>query len=215
MMHKKLNKAWIAQAKADRRLKSLSPLRERGWGEGVMLERPPGQNAPANPLSALLLALCLLLSTQLQAECRTDIVATAPDERFELSGEEVIDNWTGLIWQQCSLGQSGTDCSGTAAEPYTWAQALQAAQSQATTEKAWRLPNVKELRALVEARCHSPAINETFFPNTPSDFYWTSSPHATFVGTAWSVGFKHGQSIDADMNDANNLGVVRLVRDPE
>ncbi|MBD3768229.1 MAG: DUF1566 domain-containing protein, partial [Gammaproteobacteria bacterium] len=114
---------------------------------------------------ALLTLVSLLLASAVQAQtCNpSSIQKTKPDSRYELlsGGAEVKDKKTGLIWQRCPLGMSwnGTTCAGTAT-PYNWENALAQAATEATnTSKPWRLPNLKELKSLVETACYGQAIN--------------------------------------------------------
>ncbi|MCP4287360.1 MAG: DUF1566 domain-containing protein, partial [Gammaproteobacteria bacterium] len=110
------------------------------------------------------------------------------NSRFVVNGDEVTDTETGLIWQHCSLGQTGSDCSGGSANTYNWQQALQAASAP------WRLPNINELESIVEDKCFDPAINPTIFPNTVSSNYWSASPNANYSNNAWYVYFRNGGS---------------------
>lgn len=138
----------------------------------------------------------ILMTASLSAHAQTcyhDILPTRPDSRYTLlaNGAEVKDKVTGLIWQRCSLGQTwdGNSCSGTAKE-YRWQAALTAAKA---VGNGYRLPNIRELHSLTERQCHSPAINANIFPNTPSNVFFSSSPHvyskSNFV---WSVNFDKG-----------------------
>jgi hypothetical protein len=130
--------------------------------------------------------------------CQSNIKNKTPDSRYQLlnNGSEVKDLKTGLVWQRCSLGQTwdGTTCAGEASS-YTWQQALQAAQ---TAGNGWTLPNINELLSLANRSCYLPAINDTFFPNTPFDSshnygrVWSSSPVAYYGDYAWDVYFGHG-----------------------
>ncbi|ENM5742683.1 DUF1566 domain-containing protein [Vibrio metoecus] len=163
-------------------------------------------------------AACLLASGQIQASSlcagseNTAITATTPSADFSDNGDgTVTHHTTGLIWQRCSLGQSwdGTDCTGTATT-FTWEQALAAAaQHSLGGFSDWRLPNKNELASIVEYRCYGPAINSQPFPNTPSSWYWSSSPDADDSSYAWVVGFFHGDVYDYDKD---NYSYVRLVR---
>ena len=141
--------------------------------------------------------------------CNPNIVREALDSRYQLlnGNTEVKDTQTGLIWQRCSLGQTwtGTSCTGTAAI-YNWANVLQTAKNMGND---WRVPNIKELDSLVEEACYNAAINETFFPNTMSSYYWSSSPMAFSSSHAWVVLFNDGYDYHGHKNDNY---YVRLVR---
>ena len=147
--------------------------------------------------------------------CLDTIEAAAPDGRYTDHGDgTVTDKITKLMWKQCSEGQSGTDCSGGTATIKTWQVALQApaninTQGGFAGYSDWRLPNIKELKSLVERRCFLPAINATHFPNTKSSNYWSSSPRANYSASAWYVYFPYGY--DSSYNRPNDL-YVRLVR---
>ncbi|EJP6369479.1 DUF1566 domain-containing protein [Vibrio cholerae] len=148
----------------------------------------------------VLLVLLLAANVQASSLCaggreNTAITATTPSADFSDNGDgTVTHHTTGLIWQRCSLGQSwdGTDCTGTATT-LTWQQALAAgAQNTLGGFSDWRLPNKNELASIVEYRCFSPASNSQAFPNTPSDWYWSSSPDANYGNRAWGEDFDDG-----------------------
>ena len=144
----------------------------------------------------LLCALIALALGAAQAEqvCRDDILATAPDSRFQDNGNgTVTDLATGLIWKQCAEGLSGAGCASGSPATFTWQEALQHAEAAVFAgSDLWRLPNKNELASLVERRCYGPAINERHFPNTPSFLFWSSSPNASDSSFAWLVNFRYG-----------------------
>jgi hypothetical protein len=149
------------------------------------------------------------------ATCTT-IPASTPDSQLVDDGDGTItDTATSLIWRQCSEGQANdTSCTGSALT-YTWQQALQIPQTLNTSggfagHSDWRLPNLKELRSIVEEACYSPSINSTRFPNTPSSGFWSASAYAYGSSYAWSVDFYHGYSYYFG-NRSGSLH-VRLVR---
>ncbi len=117
-----------------------------------------------------------------------------PDSRFSENGDgTVTDAATGLIWKQCAEGLSGAGCTAGSLSTFNWQQALQrAADAVFAGSSLWRLPNKNELASLVEQRCYDPAINSRFFPNTPSSWFWSSSPNADSPSDAWSVYFSSG-----------------------
>ena len=138
--------------------------------------------------------------------CSNTIDKSTPDMRFVISGDEVKDLVTNLTWKRCAQGQTwnsgAASCTG-ASSTFTWSQALSEANS------GWRLPNVKELLSLVEVSCHSPAINETIFPDSDSEYFWTASPYVNNAQT-WSVSFLDGN--DQGFGKSEGL-FVRLVKD--
>jgi hypothetical protein len=91
-------------------------------------------------------------------------------------------------------------------------------------KKDWRMPTKNELMKLVycsdgkydtDGACTNytsvtrPTINTTYFPNTLSDSYWSSSPGAFVSSYALFVVFGNGNSGFSYRNDGN---FVRLVR---
>lgn len=162
-------------------------------------------------LWALVMAGVLAPASALAQTCRDDIPASAPDSRFTANGAgTVTDRATGLIWKQCAEGLSGADCLTGSATAFSWLQALQQAETSVFAGSSlWRLPNKKELASLVEQRCYDPAINARFFPNTPSSWFWSSSPYAGSAYGAWYVYFGDG---GVNLSFKDNAIYVRLVR---
>ena len=160
---------------------------------------------------ALLTLAGFLLATTVQAQtCNANIVKTKPDSQYELlnNDTEVKDKKTGLIWQRCVLGKSWSvnTCSGTATT-HKWEEALaQAATVASNTNVAWRLPNLKELKSLVETACTGQTINETIFPATPNALWSSSACGADF---AWFVFSDDGDVYCYYKDDGR---AVRLVR---
>ena len=101
----------------------------------------------------------------------------------------VTDNGTGLMWQQA-----------TTPDNYTWEQALAYCENlEFANYTDWRLPTVKELASIVDTTRVSPAINTTYFPDTATYSYWTSTTYAFYFeymplkpDYAWSVHFDIG-----------------------
>jgi hypothetical protein len=56
----------------------------------------------------------------------------------------------------------------------------------------WKLPNIKQLMSIVNYENVSPAIDTGIFPNTKSDYYWSSTVYAGDSGGAWGVVFVNG-----------------------
>ena len=100
----------------------------------------------------------------------------------------VTDNVTGLMWASDGNGD-GCYSGGTRtwSEAITWAEGLTFAGYS-----DWRLPNRRELESIVDSSRYSPSINTTYFPNTQSSYYWSSTTYAGGTTSAWFVYFGDG-----------------------
>jgi len=121
----------------------------------------------------------------------------APLSRFVvLGGGLVRDTLTQLVWQQ----QASTTTM-------TWADAKTYC---ANAGSGFRLPTVKELVSIVDLTVTSGAtIDQTAFPNTPAETFWTSSPSAVSSGNAWGVYFDYGGSFSIVIGYSSRVRCVR------
>jgi hypothetical protein len=164
-------------------------------------------------LTVLLASWLLSLGSVADQICNDYISISAPDGRFVDHGNgTVTDLDTGLMWKQCAEGLLGTDCAEGSAPTFTWQKALQqAAIADFAGFTDWRIPNKNELESLVNERCWDPAINVTLFPNTPLDWFWSSSPYTSSSSlSAWFVNFGSGRVVYGGKVVNDNR--VRLVR---
>jgi hypothetical protein len=118
---------------------------------------------------------------------------TPPQNRFV--GEDnvtVTDTVTCLQWQKASMDIDGIP----GPDPMTWQQALAAAEGlNLAGHDDWRLPNVYELRSLVDYSRYSPAIDPVFAAGTVLSSYWSSTADVTFSSVSpISVSFEDGYS---------------------
>jgi hypothetical protein len=98
----------------------------------------------------------------------------------------VTDTVTGLMWQKESLRKGNK-------EAFSWGDALDACENLSLAGYAdWRLPNKNELQTLAEYYWLFPAINTDYFPDTASQYYWSSTPSASDAWGAWGVHFGRG-----------------------
>ena len=161
------------------------------------------------------LAFCILMMFAIHSvaqTCLSDAPQTTPTSQFVNNGDgTVTDLTTGLMWMQCSLGQVWVNgaCTGDA-QTLNWQEALLLAHGyQFASQDGWRLPNIKELASLTERQCVRPAINETLFPSTPSDDFWTSTPSVRDPQRAWVVAFFNSSN---SIKDKQRFVFARLVR---
>ena len=100
----------------------------------------------------------------------------------------ITDNRTGLMWVKDGNSE-GCNNGGY----LTWEQALTFCEGLSYAGYSdWRLPNVRELESIVDAGERLPAINTTYFPNTMSSYYWTSTTYVPNTSFAWVVYFYNG-----------------------
>lgn len=116
------------------------------------------------------------------------------------------DNVTGLIWE--------IKTPANASQTFTFAQAtsvhaVAVNDAQLCGADDWRVPTRRELLSIVHHGTSNPAIDTTFFPNTQSNFYWSSDLFAPNPAFAQVVYFNGGNT-DAILQPDDNL--VRLVR---
>ena len=111
-------------------------------------------------------------------------------------GKIVTDNRTGLKWQkEYATGK-------------TWQQALKYCEDLSYAGYTdWRLPNKNELTSLVNyEKSGSPY---SYFPDMPSNFFWSSSTHLGDTGYAWRVGFDKGGVDGSYKTSSINVRCVR------
>jgi hypothetical protein len=99
----------------------------------------------------------------------------ARSEQTPGDGEPMVaDAKTGLVWQGCAVGQSGSACGTGTAEPRTWQEALSDCEELTWGQKSdWRLPNAKEIMSIADPR-GSPWFDPAFLP-VPACSYWSST----------------------------------------
>jgi len=120
----------------------------------------------------------------------------------------VVDNATGLMWEQLATDNSIHGVENT----YTWSAAFQKIATLNTSGFAghsdWRLPNRRELESLVDAGTAHPAMDPIF--NTGlSAYFWSSTTFQDVPTNAWAI--------NPDEGDVNAFGktvpyYVRAVR---
>ena len=144
-----------------------------------------------------------------------------------------IDNVTGLMWEVKTTtglrsmnhsytwymtaspdGNNGTAAGGTCAtagrcDTEKFTQDVNALGTALCGARDWRMPTVKELEGIADLGRFNPAIDPTYFPNTPSSFVWSGSPHAGNSGNAWVVYFYYGFAYYVLRSNALSVRLVR------
>jgi hypothetical protein len=146
-------------------------------------------------------------------------------ERWQIRNDGLVvsDTATGLVWDRCTWGQSGSACEGNGELFTEWSDALRVAdianQRRYKGAYDWRVPNARELETLIKIDRAWSTIDTAIFPNTPPECYWTSSQSWLISGfsiDAWIVRFRDGlvtpieKTVDPEMYPGRSF--VRLVR---
>ena len=115
----------------------------------------------------------------------------------EVAGEPIVfDNVTDLAWQGCTAGLTGSHCDTGGTFINGWAESLAYCDSLVWGGYAdWRLPDIFELQSIVDSDKSDAAVDATYFPNTLSVPFWTSSVTAFASASSWCVEFFAGVSI--------------------
>jgi hypothetical protein len=103
-------------------------------------------------------------------------------------GDGVHDRETGLTWSR-SANPIG--------HPLSWQDALSAANAfvgkKSEKDRAWRLPNIRELESLVALDAHTPALPAGHPFIDIQDAYWSSTTSVYEPRYAWTLYTRDGQ----------------------
>jgi hypothetical protein len=117
---------------------------------------------------------------------------------YSLAGDSARDKYTGLTWQR-----------GVEHDTYAWQDANSFCSRLDVNGGGWRLPSLRELLTLVDVARFEPSIDESTFPATPSELFWSSSPSLAPAGTAWGVNFTRGSSAAASVGTKAHVRCTR------
>jgi formylglycine-generating enzyme required for sulfatase activity len=110
-----------------------------------------------------------------------------------------LDRSTGLTWQR-QVAPEQLDWGG--AQGYCDCLELAGFND-------WRLPTRIELISLIDYRRQEPSIDVEAFPETPSTWFWSSSPVAEDPLVAWYLSFMDGNTHEADRHMTYGVRCVR------
>ncbi len=114
----------------------------------------------------------------------------------------VRDNVTGLIWENNS-------------HKSTWDNAPNVIAELNNTKfggySDWRLPTIQELGGIVDfiVPYPGPTINISYFKDTLTSFYWSSTTYSSYTSPAWGVDFNGGNDLSSSKNYYNYVRAVR------
>jgi Protein of unknown function (DUF1566) len=117
----------------------------------------------------------------------SEVAAGAPNtETYTDNGDGTItDTVTGLMWQKAVAMGAFTHSEAIAFCPTL----------NLGGHGDWRLPSRVELVSIVDYGQSNPSINTTYFPATPANLFWSSSPLSGPPGetsSGWHVFFDYG-----------------------
>jgi len=106
------------------------------------------------------------------------------DNTFVDNGDSTVtDTSTGLMWQQSTSNKN----------LFPWTAALSYCEALTLAGYTdWRLPNMKELRTIVDYK-RSPAIDTDYFSDAMFHDYWSSTTREVNPRFAWGIDFNYGQ----------------------
>jgi hypothetical protein len=155
----------------------------RHWGYGTN-----GFTSNSVLMSDTLVARCVRGNGEGEA---ADELAVEPPEHYTVTGTapnaEVLDNYTGLVWQQ-----------GFSPSLMAWSEAPAYCSSlNLSGHTGWRVPTLNELASTVNEAKVGGAINASAFPNNPNGCkepkYWFWAAEASKVGgEAWGLSYCDG-----------------------
>jgi hypothetical protein len=135
-------------------------------------------------------------------------LAVAPPNHYTVTGGEVTDNYTGLVWQQ---SMSETKLAWTNITAYCASLTLNG-------HGGWRVPALQELASLVDEAVVAPAIDRVAFPGTPShnsrtdgedkDWFWAGNPVRNDASRGWGLNFMDGFTGEQNATEFRTDGTV-------
>ena len=115
----------------------------------------------------------------------------------------VADSATGLAWQDDYSDNGGE------IKKAIWQDALVYCEELSLGGKNdWRLPNMRELKSIVDYTKYNPAINSVF-TNVTFNFYWSATTTVSDSSLAWDVYFSYGYDYCYSKTNEDSIRCVR------
>jgi hypothetical protein len=122
-----------------------------------------------------------------------------PSPRFEVTDEVVVDRGTGLVWQRVPFPTQ-----------LAWLDALAACEGLTLADHDdWRLPTLKETQTIVDDRELEPSIDVAAFPDTPPEWFWSSTVIEWPPDQGWATSYTDGYASIHDFDEAQRVRCVR------
>jgi len=110
----------------------------------------------------------------------------------------VTDNRAGLVWQQAEIVDR------------SWDEAIRYCEDLVLAGAGdWRLPSLREIRAINDESRVRPSIDTTLFPGTTAAPFWSSTTLVNQTARAWTVDFTFGIASYNTKTDRLRLRCVR------
>jgi len=107
---------------------------------------------------------------------------------FTRVGDVVKDNNTGLEWEDTEVVYEGK-----------WLEAIHYCENLKLNKGGWRLPNINELKSIIDYSRWKPSIHP-IFKNAVVDQYWSSTTSPIYTDYANLINFWRGGREHADKN---------------
>jgi len=126
------------------------------------------------------------------------IFTSVANADFTKEGDIVKDSVTKLEWQDDAVG-----------DEMQWQEAIEYCESlELGGYDDWRLPNINELKTIIDRSRYNPAI-VLVFENTSSYDYWSSTTYEDGHDVAWNVNFYVGYVYGSSKDDDRYVRCVR------
>lgn len=119
--------------------------------------------------------------------CAASVSAIGP---YTDNGDTVTDQGSGLTWQK-QTADTNNDTSINSSDTVSWQEALTWCEgSTMAGEPDWRLPNIRELKSLIDWTTYNPIIDSVF--QCELSYYWSTTTSAPSANSARGVSFDYG-----------------------
>jgi len=128
-------------------------------------------------------------------------LASLANADFTRSGDIVTDNTRGLMWQ---------DDAAAVSTYLTWQGAIDHCEALTLGGYTdWRLPNIRELKSIVDRSKSTAPIIYSAFQNATSNDYWSATTYAGGTSAAGVVDFNYGYDFWGAKSASNYVRCVR------